>query len=139
MSLFRLLCIDYGEKRIGIALSDPLQILSRPYTVLENNDQVLQKIQDIIQTEKAGKVILGLPLNLAGNDTVKTKEVRNFAEKLRSAISVPVVFWDERYSTDEAHKSLKKMGLNTKQERQVVDKIAASIILKDYLENNPKN
>ena len=75
MSLSRLLAIDYGEKRIGVALSDPLQIISRPYRVLDNSgDAVFDEIKSIIRAENVGKVIVGLPLNLAGEDTLKTSD-----------------------------------------------------------------
>ncbi|MCF7792836.1 MAG: Holliday junction resolvase RuvX [Candidatus Cloacimonetes bacterium] len=135
--MFRILAIDYGEKRIGIAITDPLQIIARPYKVLANDGiNALNTIEEIIQTEKAGKVILGLPVNLAGEDTKKTLEVKEFATKLKSVISVPLEFWDERYTTDEAKKTIKKMNINTREARQIVDKIAASVILKDYLENH---
>jgi len=137
MSIFRFMCIDYGEVRIGIALSDPLQIISTPFLVISNDEDTLfQKIIDIIRTENVGKIILGLPLNLDGDDTDKTRQVRKFAVHLKEKISIPLVFWDERYSTVEANKALKKMGYDTKQSRQVVDKVAASIILQDYMDNN---
>jgi putative Holliday junction resolvase len=130
------MCIDYGEVRIGIALSDPLQIMANPYSVIKNNaDTLFDELNQIIKSENVSSVILGLPLNSKGEDSEKTKQVREFAEILKSRISLPVEFWDESYSTVEANKVLKKMGLNTKKSRQVVDKVAASIILQDYLEN----
>ena len=136
MSLYRLMCIDYGEVRVGIALSDPLQIISNPFTVLSNNkDTLFQELKSIINAEKVGKIILGLPLNLDGEDTDKTRQVRKFAEELQKAITLPFEFWDERYSTVEANQALKKMGYDSKKSRTVVDKVAAAIILKDYLDS----
>ncbi len=136
MSSLRLLCIDYGEKRIGLAVSDPLQIIARPYDVLENSGtEVFQKINLIIKKEKIGRIVLGLPVNLVGNDTVKTAEVRRFAKQLQDSVSIPIAFWDERYTTDEANKILKRMGISARDGRKIIDKIAASIILKDYIEN----
>ena len=136
MSLYRLMCIDYGEVRVGIALSDPLQIISNPFTVIPNNkDTLFQELKSIINAEKVGKIILGLPLNLDGEDTDKTRQVRKFAEELQKAITLPFEFWDERYSTVEANQALKKMGYDSKKSRTVVDKVAAAIILKDYLDN----
>lgn len=137
MSLHRLMCIDYGEVRIGIALSDPLQIISRPFSVISNNaETVFKELKDIIKTENVGKIILGLPLNLEGEDTDKTRQVRKFAELLEAENSIPLEFWDESYSTVEANQALKKMGYDSKKSRTVVDKVAASIILQDYLDNN---
>ena len=133
--LLRLMGIDFGEVRIGIALSDPLQIISQPFLVLANNDNTINEIQNIIKTEEVEKIILGLPQNLDGEDTKKTLEVREFAEKLKSNIDVPLFFWDERYSSVEANEQLKQMGYTILESRKVVDKVAASIILKNYMED----
>lgn len=127
--------IDFGDVRIGIALSDPLQIISQPFKVISNNDNTINQIQDIIKTEEVGKIILGLPLNLDGEDTKKTLEVREFSEILKSNVDIPVIFWDERYTTVEANEKLKQMGYGIAESRKVVDKVAASIILKSYMEN----
>lgn len=135
MALFRLMGIDFGEVRIGIALSDPLQIISQPFRVITNNDNTISEIQDIIKTEEVGKIILGLPLNLDGQDTKKTLEVREFADILKNNVDIPVIFYDERYTTVEANEKLKQMGYSIAESRKVVDKVAASIILKSYMEN----
>ena len=135
MSIHRLMCIDYGEVRIGIAVSDPLQIISRPFSVIFNNaETVFIELNGIIKTENVSKIILGLPLNREGEDTEKTRQVRKFAELLKAEISIPLEFWDESYSTVEANNALKQMGYDSKKSRTVVDKVAASIILQDYLD-----
>jgi len=135
MALFRLMGIDFGEVRIGLALSDPLQIISQPFRVIPNNVNTISEIQDIIKTEEVEKIVLGLPQNLDGEDTKKTLEVREFAEILKRNVDIPVIFWDERYSTVEANEKLKHMGYSVIESRKVIDKVAASIILKDYMEN----
>lgn len=128
--------IDYGEKRIGIALSDPLQVISRPYSVIFNTgEEVFTEINQIIKDKQVSMIILGLPLNLSGEDTNKTREVRVFSEKLKDAVNVSVIFWDECYSSAEAKTALKQMGISSKDNKLHIDKIAASIILKDYLES----
>lgn len=128
--------IDHGAVRIGIAISDPMQIIARPYKVIINNDGLLDEITSIIKKENIGKIIIGLPLNLAGQDTQKTKEVRDFAEKLKKDISIPVILWDERYTTVEANEALQEMGYNIHESKDVIDKVAASLILRNYLENS---
>ena len=136
MSFSRIMGIDYGEVRVGIALSDPLQIISRPYKVLANSDDSLfVELNEIIKSENVGKIILGLPLNLEGKDSPKTLEVRKFAEELKKKVPVAVEFFDERFTTVEANEVLKNMGINIRESRKVIDKIAASLILKSYLEN----
>ncbi|RLC57531.1 MAG: Holliday junction resolvase RuvX [Candidatus Cloacimonadota bacterium] len=135
MVLFRLMGIDFGEVRIGIALSDPLQIISQPYRVIPNDDDTISEIKNIIKSEEVRKIILGLPLNLNGEDTKKTLEVREFSEVLKSNVNIPVIFWDERYTSVEANEELKHMGYGIAESRKVIDKVAASIILKNYMEN----
>jgi len=134
MILFRLMGIDFGEVRIGLAMSDPLQIISQPFKVIPNNDDTFPEIIRIIKSEEVGKIILGLPQNLSGEDTKKTLEVREFAEILKNKVDVPVIFWDERYTSVEANEELKKMGYTIAESRKVIDKVAASIILKSYME-----
>lgn len=136
MELLRLIGIDYGEVRIGIALSDPLRIIAQPYQVIKNDDNKFSEICKIIKEEKAGKIILGLPVNLAGEDTKKTLEIREFAEQLKDHVEIPIIFWDERLTSVEANEKLKQMGYSIKESRKVIDKVAASIILKSYMEEN---
>jgi len=136
MNLSRIMSIDYGTVRIGIALSDPLQIIANPFRVIQNSgEEIFSEINSIIKSEKVGKIILGLPVNLEGKDTKKTIEVRDFFEKLKNWISIPIIYWDESYSSVEAEEILKKMGKSIKESRKVVDKFAASIILKSYLDS----
>ncbi len=136
MSLSRIMSIDYGTVRIGLALSDPLQIIANPFKVIQNSgEEVFSEINSIIKSEKVGKIIVGLPVNLEGKDTKKTTEVRDFFEKLKNRISIPIIYWDESYSSAEAEEMLKKMGKSIKESRKVVDKFAASIILKSYLDS----
>ena len=133
MPIFRILAIDYGETRVGLALSDPLQIISSPYKVIKNDENLIAVINDIIKEKDVGKVVLGLPYNLKGEYSQKTTEVKEFGDKLETTLSVPLEYMDERYSTVEANEELKRMGYSIKDARKVVDKIAASIILKTYL------
>lgn len=133
--MYRLMGIDFGEVRIGIALSDPLQIISKPFVVLQNTDDEIlwEELLKIIEERQVGKIILGLPLNLKGKDTKKTLEVREFAKILKDKINIPLVFHDERYTSVDANDALKSMGYNVRESRKVIDKIAASIILKNYM------
>ncbi len=136
MALYRIMGIDHGAVRIGIAISDPMHIIARPYKVIINDNDLLDNITSIIKKENIGKIILGLPLNLDGEDTQKTKEVRNFAESLEKNVSIPIILWDERYTTVEANEALQEMGYNIHESKDVIDKVAASLILRNYLENN---
>jgi len=129
------MAIDFGEKRIGIALTDPLRIFAKPHVVVPNTESKFDDINKIIRDEMVGEIILGLPQNLAGEDTQKTLEVRAFKEELAAHTDLPIIFWDESYTTADARKLLIKQGYSIQESKKVIDKVAASFILKHYLES----
>ncbi|MBT3581377.1 Holliday junction resolvase RuvX [bacterium] len=130
----RVLAIDYGEKRIGLALSDPLWLTAQPLSFLENNKIFFVELQKIIQEYDVKKIVLGLPKNLQGHDTAKTLEVRTFAEKLQKNLSMEVVFWDERFSTVAVNKFLIGADVSRKKRKKVVDSQAAAFFLQGYMD-----
>jgi len=136
----RILAIDYGEKRIGLALSDPMQMFAKPYETIPNNgfDGIVSTLSGIIADKQVGIIIVGIPLSLEGYDTAKTKETREFHERLKELMPVQVIGVDERYTTSDANELLKEMGMNWKQARKVIDSMAACLILKRYLERNAR-
>jgi len=136
MTISRILGIDYGSAKIGLALSDPLKMISKPFQVIRNKgEETIKEIEEIIKQKNVEKIVLGLPLQKDGNDSAKTLEVRKFAHDLSLKFSIPIILWDERYTTSDANTFLKEIGMNYKESKEVIDKIAASIILKDYLES----
>ena len=135
MDLYRIMAIDYGEKRIGIALSDLLQTISQPYCVLANSRTFWEELQDIIIDKKVKNVVIGLPLNFAGEDTKKTLEIREFAAGFTQQTDLPWEFCDESFTSQDANEALKQMGFSIKDSRKVIDKVAAALILKNYLES----
>lgn len=136
--MYRILAIDYGEKRIGLALSDPLHIISRPLKTIPNESitQVLNQINQEIVINAVGKIIVGLPLNLQGEDTKKTKEVRAFVDKLQNSTPLPIILWNETYTTQDAKDWLISKGYSILKGRKIIDQIAASILLKSYMDEN---
>ncbi len=135
MKLYRILGIDYGSVRIGLALSDPLRIIAKPYKVVINTGEPsFTEILDIIKKEHVGELVIGLPLHPDGAESEKTREVRAFAEKLAKDLAIPWSFWNETYTTVEANAELKKMKINSRDSKKYIDMVAASVILKDYLE-----
>ena len=136
MTISRILGIDYGSVRIGLALSDPLKIISRPYKVILNKGaETFIVIKTLVEEQSISKIVLGLPYDIDGSDSDKTREVRDFARILEAELTTPVIFWDERYTSSDANSFLKSMGIDYKKSKKVIDKIAAAIILKDYLES----
>ena len=134
----RWIAIDYGEKRIGVAITDPLKLFAKPHCTIENHTdaQVESEIIKIIKEQKVDKLIVGLPIAISGDDSAKTKEVRDFVEKLKISLAhtgCQIEMWDERYSTADANELCKQKGLDWKNARKVVDQIAAAVILQNYL------
>jgi len=129
--------LDYGTKRIGVAITDSLRIFVSPYTTIPNQSRefVLAEIKKIVAQQNVVKIIVGLPLGLNGEDTKKTKEVRIFYNFLRKEITIPLEWWDERYSTSEAHDLLKNKKLSWQESKKIVDQTAAAVILRSFLEH----
>lgn len=133
----RILAIDYGHKRIGLALSDPLQIFAKPFETLENRglDEFLADIIRICEAQGVVKILFGMPYAIAGHDTPKTLETREAMSYLQEGQEIEVLPWDERYSSAEAEAELKKMGKTWQEARKLTDSMAAAMILKNYLES----
>ena len=130
----RILAIDYGDQRIGLALSDPLKIIASPYkTIINNNDHIVDLIQDIIIREDVKLTIVGLPLAMSGEDTAQTKKVKNFSDKL-SLKGIKIKFVGERWSSKAAKRSMKDQGIKTGHNKSLVDQTAAAIFLQQYLD-----
>lgn len=123
----RVLGIDFGTKRIGLALSDESHTLAREYNIYSPN-QFWQEIKNIIDSEGVERVVIGLPLNMSGDSTDKTREVQEFSDQLQEQLTVPIEFMDERLSS--------VMANNLPGGRQNVDSLAAQIILQNYLDKN---
>ncbi len=133
----RMLGIDYGSERIGLALSDPLGILAQPHLTLRNEPAVFARLAALVASESVRVIVVGMPLNLRGEKGQKATEVEAFVERLRSVVTAEIVTWDERFTTTMAHQSLRAMGAS-KRSRQTdkgrVDAMAAAILLQSYLD-----
>jgi putative Holliday junction resolvase len=130
----RILGIDHGDVRIGVALSDPTEFLASPLCVLDSTNAGMVQILALIAEHQIEKIVVGLPRNMDGSYGSATEKVRNFIEKLKNKTDVPIFEWDERMSTVSAHNALREAGLDGKQRKGVVDKVAAQIILQNYLD-----
>ncbi len=134
----RVLGIDYGEKRIGLAISDPLGIIAQGLKVVsaENffQNKGIEEFRELIKEFKISKIVVGFPLNMDGSTGKKGNEVQSFVEQLKKHISLPIVLWDERLTTVAAENILINSDLSRKRRKKVVDKVAAAIILQGYLD-----
>lgn len=132
----RILGIDYGGARIGIAVSDPLGIIATEVCVLQNitNEEVLANLKEIIDYYKISKIVLGLPLNMNDTEGFQASIVREFGNLLTTTFNLEVIYVDERKSSVKAETILKELKVDVKTIRKQSDKKAASIILQDYLD-----
>lgn len=133
----RSLGIDHGDARIGLAISDDLGMLAHPLETLVLKDiaDPVAHIAAIVAREKIGTIVLGLPRNMDGTYGPAAEKVRAFAEKLRAACGdCAIKLWDERLTTVAAQRSLHEAGRNVKQSRQVIDQVAAQLILQGWLD-----
>ncbi len=132
----RILALDHGTKRIGVALSDELGWTAQPLETLVRRtlEQDIGHIADLVQIHDVKEVLLGLPLRLNGEEGPAAQSVRQFAERLAKALPVPLVTWDERMTTKAAEDLLIAADMSRKKRKGVVDRVAAALLLQSYLE-----
>jgi putative Holliday junction resolvase len=130
----RTLCLDVGERRIGVALSDPEGRLASPLGVIvrRSASRDFEQVAQLVQQHGVERVVVGLPRTLAGEIGPQARRVQRWAERLRAHLSVPLVYWDERYSTAEATRRLAASG--SRRRRTALDAAAAAVILQEYLD-----
>ena len=132
----RLLGIDYGEKRIGLAISDELGSFAHEYSVLVDltDEKILEYLRSLIEAENIEKIVVGLPINMSGEETYKAQDVREFAGMLENHLDREVLFEDERWTTKMVDKTLREMKISQREARERKDMLAAKYILQSYLD-----
>lgn len=130
-----ILALDFGRARIGVAISDELQLLAHPLETIPANKKPAERIAEIVRERKVDVVVAGLPKRMNGQLGEAATEVLQFVEKLRTVLPCPIVTWDERLTTVAAHRALRDAGKKTRQTRGYVDQVAAQMILQSYLDN----
>lgn len=133
----RIISLDYGTKRIGLAISDPTQFLAQPLKVIQRNDLVtdISEICLIIKNNNVEKVVVGLPLKLDGTMGEIAQEITKFVEELTKVCPVPIVLWKEWYSTKEAERVMIDFDVSRAKRKKNIDRLAATIILQGYLDS----
>ena len=133
----RFLGIDFGEKRVGLALSDRSNLIASPFKTLNyiNENDLITQIKKIVTENDIKNFVLGLPINMKGEDTAQTKIVRKFKKSL-SSLDLPIIYEDERLSSVSAKNSLMLQNIKTGHNKPEIDKTAAAIILQQYLDKN---
>ena len=133
----RILSIDYGKKRTGIAVTDPMQMIANPLTTVDTTT-LFDFIKQYMESEEVERIIVGKPLQTNGEASENMKRVEPFVNRLKKLYpTIPIEYYDERFTSVLAHKALIDSGISKKarQDKALVDKISASIILEDYLES----
>ena len=132
----RILAVDYGEKRIGLAVSDELGITASPLMTLarRSDDETVRQIAQLASKLRVTQIVVGLPRRTDAQEGEMERKVKAFAEKLRQAVSGPVVLFDERFTTRIAEQVLLEADLSRRKRKQVRDRLAAVILLQSFLE-----
>ena len=131
----KIMGVDYGDARTGIAISDLLCSIVGSTTVVHSrrDEKTIAEIQKLIQDNSIGEIVVGLPKNMDGSEGPRAEVCRAFAEQLKEATGLPVAMWDERRTTVEAHNILSEHNYHGKKRKNTVDAVAASLILEGYL------
>ena len=129
-----ILGLDFGRARIGVAISDELQLLAHPLETIQANQQPAARIAEIVRERKIDHVVAGIPKRMNGQIGPAATEVLEFVERLRAILLCRIVTWDERLTTVAAHRALRDAGKKTRDTRAYVDQVAAQMILQGYLD-----
>ena len=131
----RYICLDIGDKRIGIAVSDPLGSMALPYDTLhrKNFNEDLKTIAEIAKNRGADVIVCGLPVNFDGSKSEQTLKTESFIEELKKVTAIAVEVQDERFTTREAHRVLISENMRREKRKMHVDAVAATFILEDYM------
>ena len=136
----RILALDLGKKRIGLALSDPLGITAQGLPTLERTNirQDLAALERLSVEREVGLIVMGYPLHMSGREGRQTEYTRDFAARLAQRTGLEVRFWDERLTTVEAQRVLRSSGIGIEKRAKAVDKLAAQILLESYLDQEAR-
>lgn len=132
----RILCIDVGEKRIGLAISDEEKILAKGLGSIEVKENIVEEIKKIVEKYNVEEIVYGLPLKMDGSFSIQTEKTMAFISKLKEEIkNVKFTPWDERLSSKQAERFLLLGDLSRKKRKKLIDKLSAQIILQNYLDS----
>jgi putative Holliday junction resolvase len=131
----KILALDIGQKRIGVAICDRLEIAASPFCVVKAGKTAVDEVVKIIGREAVDAVVIGLPTSFDGVERASCQRARYFKNELGKCCSLPIDFFDERYTSKIAEASLIESGVRREQRREVIDAVAASLILRSFIES----
>ena len=137
----RVLAVDHGEKRIGLALSDPTGTIASPYRVIEHVSRLMDAAQvaDVAQQNEVGLIVIGQSFDEEGKPNLAGRRAAKFSQALKEQTHIPVVLWDESFSTQDARAARIELGVSRKKRSGHQDSLAAVVILQSYLESNKQS
>jgi len=132
----RILALDHGTKRIGVAISDEMKMIAQPMEFIpaESMPAVVRRLQEILAEKPSELILVGLPRNMDGTYGPAAENVRKFVEELRQVVTIPVRTWDERLTSTQANRVLVQGKVRREQRKEKVDAVAAAILLQSYLD-----
>lgn len=132
----RLLGVDFGTVRVGLAVCDSEHIIASPLATYQRRNETLdaEYFRKLIEAEQIGGLVVGLPVHMSGDEGEKARQARAFGNWLAAVTSLPVIYWDERYTTKIAESHLRQAGLSHQRRKDRRDKVAAQVLLQSYLE-----
>ena len=138
MNYKRILCLDLGDTRIGLAVSDLLGITAQGCGVLISNgeEKDIENIRKLAIEKDAGLIVVGFPINMDGTKGAKAQKIESFFLKMKDEMPCECVLWDERLTTKQAERFIEEAGYNWKKKREIIDEMAAQLILQSYLDCN---
>ena len=133
----RILALDYGSVRVGVACSDELKMIATPLELIpaEPGEPFLARLQQLLREREVEQIVVGLPRNMDGSHGPATERVREFIAKLRATVTTPIRTWDERLTSAQANRVLIEGGVRRADRKDKVDKMAAAILLQGYLDS----
>ena len=136
----RILALDYGDKKIGVAISDPMKIIAKPLQIIMNlsYERVLNEINDLIKEFDIEMIVVGLPITMKNTSSKQTQKVVEFINQLKNDLSIDIEAYDERLTSKMATKSLVMQGIKTGHNKHEIDKTSAAIFLQNYLDDPTK-
>jgi putative Holliday junction resolvase len=135
----RVMALDVGDKTIGVAVSDALLLTAQSRPTIRRKDLTsdVETLRRLAMENEVHEIVVGQPFHMNGKESPQSQKVARFVDELHKVLDLPVIFWDERLTSFEAEQHLEQLGLNWRQRREQVDKIAAMIILQNYLDTRP--
>lgn len=130
----RILGLDVGSRRVGVAISDELGMLASPVEAVERGRAEVERFREIVKRFGAGRIVAGLPTGMSGREGPQAAEVRTYADALAEQLELPLDYWDERLTTAVAERSLIASGMRRERRKQQVDALAAAVMLQGYLD-----